>query len=483
MRGAESRLRQNGIALSWSGQPPEGFASLRVDSRTVRPGDLFCAISGTALDGHDYVAAAAAAGAVAAIVERSIPATIPTLVVSDSRAAAAHIASLAAGDPVVGLRVVGVTGTNGKTTTTLLARHLLTSLGPTAALGTLGLYLPDGTHRARSRITTPGPVELVADIGEVVASGAAYFAMEVSSHALDQRRVESVPFAVAVFTNLTREHLDYHADMESYRRAKLRFVDLLAPDGVAVVNAEDRAWDSLRAAAPRVLTFGRNDGPDVRAEDISYSSYGSRWTLVTPAGRAAVEFPLLGDFNISNALGAAAAAHVLGIDAATTAVRLATAPQVPGRMEVLAREPGPIVLRDYAHTPDGLKRALDSLRSLADGRLTVVFGCGGDRDRGKRPLMGQAAVGSADRVILTTDNPRMEDPDRIVRDIAGDLPAGSFEVIEDRSEAIESAVCNAGNSDVVLLAGKGHETYQDILGEKQPFDEAAIVRGLIGHGS
>ncbi|MDH3297928.1 MAG: UDP-N-acetylmuramoyl-L-alanyl-D-glutamate--2,6-diaminopimelate ligase, partial [Gemmatimonadota bacterium] len=334
-----------------------------------------------------------------------------------------------------------------------------------------------------SRITTPGPVELVADIGEVVASGAAYFAMEVSSHALDQRRVESVPFAVAVFTNLTREHLDYHADMESYRRAKLRFVDLLAPDGVAVVNAEDRAWDSLRAAAPRVLTFGRNDGPDVRAEDISYSSYGSRWTLVTPAGRAAVEFPLLGDFNISNALGAAAAAHVLGIDAATTAVRLATAPQVPGRMEVLAREPGPIVLRDYAHTPDGLKRALDSLRSLADGRLTVVFGCGGDRDRGKRPLMGQAAVGSADRVILTTDNPRMEDPDRIVRDIAGDLPAGSFEVIEDRSEAIESAVCNAGNSDVVLLAGKGHETYQDILGEKQPFDEAAIVRGLIGHGS
>ncbi|MFQ5529570.1 MAG: UDP-N-acetylmuramoyl-L-alanyl-D-glutamate--2,6-diaminopimelate ligase [Gemmatimonadota bacterium] len=480
MRGAESRLRENGIAFSWAGQPPEGFASLCVDSRQVRPGDLFCAISGTVVDGHAFVSAAVSAGAVAAIVERVVEAPIPILRVSDSRAAASHIAAFAAGDPASALRVAGVTGTNGKTTTTLLLRHMLESLGASAALGTLGLSLPDGSRRTRSRITTPGPIELTADIEEVVASGAAYLAMEVSSHALDQRRVEAVRFAVAVFTNLTREHLDYHPDMDAYRRTKLRFVDLLADDGVAVVNADDPAWDSPVLAGVNTLTFGRVQDADVRAEDISYSPDGSPWTLVTPAGRASVMLPLLGDFNVSNALAASAAAHVLGLDPPTLASRLATAPQIPGRMEVLSRGSGPLVLRDYAHTPDGLKRALEALRRLAEGRLTVVFGCGGDRDRGKRPLMGEAAVGTADRVILTTDNPRMEDPHRIVADITENLPADSFEVIEDRAAAIEKALRGAESTDVVLLAGKGHETYQDIRGEKQPFDEAAIVSGLAG---
>jgi len=480
MRHAESRLRENGISLSWAGQPPEGFVSLRVDSRDVQAGDLFCAISGTVVDGHDFVSDAASAGAVCAIVQRPVDATIPTLHVSDSRAAAAHLASLAAGDPGARLSVAGVTGTNGKTTTTLLLRHLLEDLGPSAALGTLGLFMPDGSRRTRSRITTPGPIELTADLAEIVAAGASYLAMEVSSHALDQRRVEAVRFAVAVFTNLSREHLDYHPDMDSYLQAKLRFADLLAPDGVAVVNADDPAWKSPEIAGLASLTFGLGDGADVRADGIRYSADGSRWTLVTPAGRDSVVFPLLGDFNVSNALAAAAAAHALGVDSATLAARLATAPQIPGRMEVLARGPGPLVLRDYAHTPDGLKRALEALRGLAEGCLTVVFGCGGDRDRGKRPLMGRVAVGTADRVILTTDNPRTEDVGQIFGDISADLPADSVEVIEDRAEAIHEAIRGAESLDVILLAGKGHETYQDIRGQKCPFDEAEIVAGITG---
>lgn len=479
MRGAESRLREKNISFSWVGQPPEGFVALRVDSRRIESGDLFCAISGTLVDGHDFIGRAATAGAVAAIVDRDMDVAIPTLRVSDSRAAAAHLASFVAGDPAVGMHIVGVTGTNGKTTTVLLMRHLLGSIGATAALGTLGLWMPDGSHRTRGRMTTPGPIELTTDIATVAASGADYLVLEVSSHALDQRRVEALQFAVTVFTNLSHEHLDYHSDMDSYRAAKLRFAGLMAPDGTAVINADDPAWESPVFDDVNTLTFGQAEGADVRAADVSHTADGSRWTLVTPAGSAAVALPLLGGFNVSNALGAAAAAHVLGADPGALASRLDTAPQVSGRMEVLARAPGPLVVRDYAHTPDGMTRALEALRSLTDGRLTVVFGCGGERDRGKRPLMAQAAVAIADRVIVTTDNPRMEDPRRIFDDITAELGSSDFEVIEDRARAIEEAVGTAHTSDVVLLAGKGHETYQDIRGRKWPFDELAIVGDLM----
>ncbi len=480
MCGAESRLRENNISFSWVGQPPEGFVALRMDSRRVEPGDLFCAVSGSLVDGHDFIGSAATAGAVAAIVDREVDVTIPTLRVPDSRTAAAHVASFAAGDPAAGLNVIGVTGTNGKTTTVLLMRHLLGSIGATAALGTLGLFMTDGSHRPRGRMTTPGPVDLTADIATVAASGADYLAMEVSSHALDQRRVEALQFQVAVFTNFTREHLDYHSDMNAYREAKLRFVELLAPDGMAVINADDPAWESPVFDGVNTLRFGLVGDADVRATDVRHTADGSRWTMVTPTGSSEVTLPLLGEFNVSNALGAAAAAHVLGADPAALASRLGTAPQVSGRMEVLARAPGPLVVRDYAHTPDGMTRALEALRLLTDGCLTVVFGCGGERDRGKRPLMGEAAVATADRVIVTTDNPRTEDPRRIVEDITAGLGRAAFEVIEDRAGAIKQAVTTSSSGDVVLLAGKGHETYQDIRGKKVPFDEVAIVGDLTG---
>lgn len=477
----EARLRAHGIPFAWTGSPPGGFAALRVDSRRVGPGDLFCAIEGTLVDGHAFVAAAAAGGAAGAVVERDIEAEIPLLRVPDSRVATAHLAALAAGDPATDLRVVGVTGTNGKTTTTLLLRHLLGAAGPAAALGTLGLWLPDGSRSPRGRMTTPGPLQLNDDLAEARSAGSEWLTMEVSSHALDQRRVDAMEFEAALFTNLSRDHLDYHPDMASYLAAKLRLLDHLADDGVAVVNADEPAWQTAEFEAIRCIRFGFRKEADVRAEEVRHTADGSAWTLAGDGGAVAVHLPLLGDFNVSNALGAAAAARALGVPLDTLADRLATAPQVPGRMETLAGPPGPLVVRDYAHTPDGLTRALAALRRLASGRLTVVFGCGGDRDRGKRPLMGEAAIAGADRVVVTTDNPRTEPVERIVADILSSLPAGSAEVIDDRAEAIEVALAGAEAGDVVLLAGKGHETYQDVRGERLPFDEAAIVSSLIGN--
>lgn len=476
----EARLRARGLPFAWTQHPPEGFAALRMDSRDVAPGDLFCAIRGTAADGHAFVEAAVAAGATAAVVEESLDVDAPLLVVPDTRVAAAHLAALAAGDPSTRLRVAGVTGTNGKTTTTLLLRHLLGALGPAAALGTLGLVRPNGSTSPRGRMTTPGPIQLNEDFLEAEAEGARWFAMEVSSHALDQHRVDGVAFAAAVFTNFTREHLDYHPDMASYKAAKLDFLRLLADDGVAVVNADDPAWDVPAFDTVRTVRFGLAPTAEVRALDVRHSPAGSDWRLCAPAGEVDVRLPLIGDFNVSNALGAAAAALALGASLHSVADRLATAPQVPGRMETLASPPGPLVVRDYAHTPDGLARALEALRTLTEGRLTVVFGCGGDRDRGKRPLMGETAVHGADRVIVTMDNPRTEPLEQIIADIVTPLPAGTAEVIEDRAEAIRAAVESAGPGDVVLLAGKGHETYQDVHGEKRPFDEAQIVARLRG---
>lgn len=479
----ESRLRERGIPFSWIGSPPASLAALRVDSRRVQPGDLFCAIPGTAADGHDFVASAAAAGAGAAVVEHPVDVDIPQLRVPDCRAAAAHLAALFAGDPATALRLVGVTGTNGKTTTTLVLRHLLGELGETAALGTLGLHLPDGTVRPRGRMTTPGPVQLNIDLAEAAEASAGWMAMEVSSHALDQRRIDGLSFAAAVFTNLSREHLDYHPDMASYRAAKLSFLRWLADDGVAVVNADDPAWEVGAFESVRTVWFGSSPKAQVRAEDVRHHMRGSSWRLVASGEAAPVELPLLGDFNVSNAVAAAAAAHALGCSVEGIAARLANVPQVPGRMETLAGPPGPLVVRDYAHTPDGLARALESLELLASGRVTVVFGCGGDRDRGKRPLMGEAAVAGAHRVVVTTDNPRTEPVERIIGDILESLPAGAAEVIEDRAEAIREAVESAGAGDVVLLAGKGHETYQDVRGEKLPFDEAEIVAALVGESA
>ena len=471
----DRRLGERGLNPRWRGTPPPSFADLALDSRAVESGDLFCAIPGTRVDGHDFVEAAAAAGAVAAVVERPLDAPVPQLLVRDGRAAAAHLASLFRGDPARRLRMVGVTGTNGKTTTVWLTRHLLQAELPTAALGTLGTLRPDGS-REPGELTTPDPLALMERLRTLGDEGAEAVAMEVSSHALDQRRADGIRFDVAVFTNLSREHLDYHGAMGEYRASKLRLLELSAPGGTCIANADDPAWVELPA-----FTYGLSPKADLRAESVEPGPEGTRFRLTGRAGTAEVRLSLPGAFNVHNALAAAAVALDSGMDLAEVAARLSAAPAVPGRMEVLRREPS-LVIRDYAHTPDSYRRVLETLRPLASGRLLVVFGAGGDRDPGKRPEMGRIAGELADLAIVTTDNPRTEDPAEIASQVVAEVDPDRYELVPDRRDAIARALRLSGPGDVVVLLGKGHETYQAIGDRKLPFDEAEIVAEFTAGG-
>jgi UDP-N-acetylmuramoyl-L-alanyl-D-glutamate--2,6-diaminopimelate ligase len=454
------------------------IAGVADDSRRVGPGDLFCAWTGTDTDGHSFVDAAARAGAAAVLVERPVPGVaIPQVVVRHGRSAAAHAAALVYGDPAQELKLIGVTGTNGKTTTVWLLRHLLAQRFTPASIGTLGIVLEDGSPLPGSEsLTTPGPVDLARAFRLLRDRGVTAVAMEVSSHALDQGRVAAARYDVGVFTNLTRDHLDYHGTLEAYREAKLKLLDLLRVDGAAVVNADDAAWADLAGRAPRLLAFS-TEGADaqVRARDVLFDALGAHFLLETPDGSRSIDLPLLGSYNVQNALAAAAACYALGFDLEQVAAGLEALPQVPGRLERISERPCP-VLRDYAHTPDALARALAALRPLVRGRLIVVFGAGGDRDRGKRPLMGAVAVEGADVVIVTSDNPRTEQPEAIIDEIVAGMKGERHVRISDRREAIRYALEVAGADDVILLAGKGHETYQILGQEKVSFDEREIVR-------
>jgi len=488
-------LREGGLLVAASPNVPSTVSALVDDSRCVQRGAAFLAVKGAAQDGHAWLPQVQATGAALAIVEDAAAAEsagLPYLEVRDGRRAAAITAAAFHGWPARSLTLVGVTGTNGKTTTVGLLRHLLDE--PThraASIGTLGVLL--GSEGAPfpggGGLTTPGPVELQRVLRALVDTGVTRVAMETSSHALDQRRVDGLSFAAAVFTNLTRDHLDYHGTMEAYRAAKLRLVGLLARDGVAVLNADDPAWHGV-TNAPRTLTFAAHEtGADVAAREVEYVASGSRFLLVTATGAHPVSLPLIGDFNIANALGAAAVAVTLGMSVAQVAQRLSNAPQVPGRLEVLRTSP--TVLRDYAHTPDALDRALRAVRPFtresADnaGRLIVLVGCGGDRDRGKRPAMGRLAEQLADMVIVTSDNPRTEDPERILDDIEAGMSERKHVRIVDRRDAIAYALQHAAPHDVIVLAGKGHETYQIRGTTSYPFDERVIVaelsRALLSH--
>jgi UDP-N-acetylmuramoyl-L-alanyl-D-glutamate--2,6-diaminopimelate ligase len=478
-------LAAHGLLSEVRGAIPASVASITDDSRQVTPGTLFIAVRGSQRDGHAYLASAEAAGAAAAVVEDPSGVTVPALVVRDGRLAAAVAAAAFYDEPAASLQLTAVTGTNGKTTTVGLLRHVLDAPdAPSASIGTLGVLVgstgapvPGG-----GGLTTPGPVELQRVLRALVERGVRRVAMEVSSHSLDQRRVEGVAFDAAVFTNLTRDHLDYHGTMEAYFAAKARLVEQVRPDGAVGATSADRAWDALDPAGRRLLRWSGAHPSDAWAERVRYTPTGSEWTLHLPGAAAApVRLPLIGDFNVANALAAALAAHALGVPAGEIAGRLARAPQVPGRLELLHESPA--VLRDYAHTPDALARALEAVRPFARGRLVVVFGCGGDRDRGKRPEMGAIAEARADEVIITSDNPRTEDPERILDDIEAGMTAGRHRRVEDRREAIRAAIAGAGPDDLVVLAGKGHETYQIRGTVSYPFDEAAIVAELAGSGA
>jgi UDP-N-acetylmuramoyl-L-alanyl-D-glutamate--2,6-diaminopimelate ligase len=481
-----SALEQAGLLHGTVGTLPASVQSVTDDSRRVSAGGLFLAVRGSTRDGHDYLDAAATHGATVAMIAADAHAPLPAITVRDTRRAAAVLAAAFHGFPARQLRFAAVTGTNGKTTTVGMLRHVLDAPdAPAASIGTLGVLLGsagDPLDATVDALTTPGPVELQRVLRLLVDRGITTVAMETSSHALHQRRVEGITFDVAVFTNLTRDHLDYHGTMEAYFAAKAELVSLLTTHGTAVVNADDHAWREL-PAAPHVVRFSVDDTTaDVRAVDVRFHATESEFVLVTSSGRFPVTLPLLGDFNISNATGAAAAAMAMGVPAEVVAARLSELPQVPGRLELLSR--APVVLRDYAHTPDALERCLHAVRPFAverHGRVICLFGCGGDRDRGKRPVMGRIAEQLADVVLLTSDNPRTEDPERILDDIEAGMTGtpARHERIEDRRAAIVRALDIATDADVVVLAGKGHETYQVRGTVAYPFDEAAIVRELL----
>lgn len=473
-------LRAAGLLSAVHGGGEGTIRGVAHDSRKVQPGDLFVAWVGMESDGHQFAPDAARAGAVALVVEGQLPALdLPQLVVTDGRRAAAIAADLFYGSPWSRMTLVAVTGTNGKTTTVAIARHLLGALGPSASLGTLGLVGPDGRVRpGTEELTTPGPVEFSRWLAELADQGVVAVALEASSHALAQHRVDGARFDVAVYTNLSRDHLDYHGSFEAYFAAKARLVELLKAEAVLVVNAEDPAWARLPTGGRRVLRFSTDGRGDVHAAGVEAREGGTAFVLHAGPEAVDVSLPLVGRYNVENAVAAASAALACGVPLREIAPRLASVEQVPGRLERVSDEPCPVFI-DFAHTPAALERALGALRPLARGRLIVVFGAGGDRDRGKRPEMGRVVSRLADLAIVTSDNPRTEDPDRIIDDILLGIEGARYQRIKDRRAAIGRALELARPGDVVLLAGKGHERYQILGRHKVPFDEREIVRAWL----
>lgn len=467
-------LRQNDLLVSAPGTLP-ALTGVGVDSRSIVPGMLYVAVRGSQVDGHRYLADAVARGAAAVVVEQSQPGGIPEIVVRDGRRAAIALGAAWFDYPARRLTLLGVTGTNGKTTTTGLLKHLFNERGTAGSVGTLGAF--DGRNESiastAGSLTTPGPVDLQATLAELVARGTTHVAMEASSHSLDQGRLDGLLFAAAMYTNLTRDHLDYHGTMEAYLAAKLKLSALLGTGGLEVVNLDDEAWAVLPRRVPRV-TFGMHPAADVRGSGVVLDAAGSRFEIGGRFGVAEASVPLLGDFNVANALAAAACALGMGRPLGEVVDRLASTPQVPGRMERISEVPC-VVLRDYAHTPDALVRAIATLRPLTRGRLIVLFGCGGDRDRGKRPIMGRIAAEGADIAVVTSDNPRTEDPGAIIDDVEQGMGNVPHRRIIDRLAAIYASLEEARPGDTLLLAGKGHETYQVIGTDRVAFDEREIV--------
>jgi UDP-N-acetylmuramoyl-L-alanyl-D-glutamate--2,6-diaminopimelate ligase len=485
-------------APDFAGDERVEVRGLASDSRRVRPGDLFFALAGLRQDGRAFVRQALDAGAVAAVMDREAPAVAgPVVRVPEARRALAEAADAFHGRPSRSLRLVGVTGTNGKTTTGWMLESMFRAAGLEAGLiGTTGIRL--GGVLRPNPYTTPGAVELQALLREMVDAGVRAVALEVSSHALIQRRAYGLAFDVVAFTNLTQDHLDYHGTLASYLDAKLMLFDgrngATAKPTVAVVNADDPAAPQVEAAARRgglaVLRYGVDGGgaaPDlaVKVAEIGTSADGLRLRVRTPGGERRIALPLLGRYNASNAAAAYAAGLALGLPQEAVVRGLESVPGVPGRLERIAAGQPFAVAVDYAHTPDALERALAAMREHAGGRVLLVFGCGGDRDRAKRPLMGRIARTRADEAWVTSDNPRNEDPAAIADEIlagAGGV-GGPVRVELDRRAAIAAALAAARAGDAVLIAGKGHETTQTIGARALPFDDREVSRELLRSGA
>ncbi|MDP9377371.1 MAG: UDP-N-acetylmuramoyl-L-alanyl-D-glutamate--2,6-diaminopimelate ligase [Actinomycetota bacterium] len=454
--------------------PQVEVSRLAFDNRRVQPGTLFFCVPGFTSDGHDFAADAAARGAVALVVEREVDVSLPQMLVPDARAAMAQISARFHGNPSSRLRVVGVTGTNGKTTTAFLVRSLLESAGmPCGLLGTVKSVVGD-VEQPTIR-TTPEAIELQEVLAAMADAGDLACAMEVSSHALQLRRVDGVCFDAAIFTNLTQDHLDFHPSMEEYFQAKRRLFAELEPEA-RIVNIDDPYGRRLAEEFPAAVTFGIDHPCDFRAREPELTLAGSRFELVTADGTRTVTCRLPGRFNISNVLAAVAACHALGAPLDVLVSGVAAFEAVPGRFEPVEEGQDFALLVDYAHTPDSLENVLSAARGLSRNRVVVVFGCGGDRDRGKRPQMGAIAARLADVAILTSDNPRSEDPQAIADEVlAGG--SGCLRPLLDRRAAIAEAINLAQAGDVVVIAGKGHERGQEFAdGRKEPFDDVQEAR-------
>jgi UDP-N-acetylmuramoyl-L-alanyl-D-glutamate--2,6-diaminopimelate ligase len=461
---------------------PDGALDLEItdlayDNRRVRPGSLFFCVPGFTRDGHGFAGDALQRGAVALVVERPLDLDAPQIRVRSVRSAMAPAAAAFYGDPTATLQTVGITGTNGKTTTAFLIRAVLQADGrQTGLLGTVKSVI-GGNEREVER-TTPEAIDLQRTFREMLDAGDLACVMEVSSHALELGRADAIHFAAALFTNLTQDHLDFHPTMEDYFNAK-RKLFVGADTAVAVINTDDSYGARLATELERTITFGIDRDAEYRATGISTGLAGSQFTVRTPDGDFTLASPLRGRFNVSNVLGAFAVARVLGVSAETAIEAITTAGQVPGRFETVDEGQPFAVLVDYAHTPDSLENVLRAARGLTERRVHVVFGCGGDRDRGKRPLMGEIASRLADRVIVTSDNPRSEDPESIIDQILAGADRGAIQAV-DRREAIAITIAEAGPGDVVVIAGKGHEQGQEFeAGRKIPFDDVTVAREIL----
>jgi len=487
MPSLQSLIRNTPVTVL--GDPAVEITGVCYDSRTVQPGDLFACLPGTKTHGHQYIPDVVAAGAAVLLVEDAavVPAGVPAVVAADSREALAWISAAFFGHPADALTLVGVTGTNGKTTITTLLRHILQAAGhPTGLIGTMAYHIGDRVLKAPN--TTPMSRDLQEMLAMMRDAGLTHAVMEVSSHALCQHRVTGCRFAAAAFTNLTQDHLDYHGTLEAYREAKLELFShpRYQPAGgrvVNVINIDDPSAPFFTECALGPVRLYGLTGGDYRATEVTLRATGTQFRFHYPGGTLPVALQLVGSFNVSNALAALALAIELGVDPQFAVTALAEAPPVDGRFQHV-RGSGrgkPSVVVDYAHTPDGLEKVLSSAHEIAPGRVIAVFGCGGDRDRTKRPLMAAVTAQWARDIIVTSDNPRSEDPQRIIDDIlAGFRPEDRprVQVEPDRARAIRLAITNAAPDDLVVLAGKGHEDYQIFADRTIHFDdreEAACV--------
>ncbi len=451
------------------------------DSKAIREGYLFIAVPGTKTDGHKFVSEAVDRGAVAVVIQKDVVLAdgIPKIYVSDSRGALAKIASEFYGRPSEKIKCIGITGTNGKTTISYLLDSILSTAGH--KVGTVGTI----SYRIGQRVipatnTTPGPVELHNYMNEMVRNSFDYAVLEVSSHSLDQRRVEGIKFLIGIFTNLTGEHLDYHKTTDEYFNAKAKLFEGLDDDSHAVINFDDE-WGRalLKRSKGKITTYGVKSDAHFRAEEVNLSLDGTKFVIDMPSGRAKIDTKLIGLHNVYNITASIAASVCLRFPLDLIKVGVESLTSVPGRLEAIVCGQPFKVFVDYAHTDDALYNVLSALRPLISKRIIVVFGCGGERDSTKRPRMGRVASRYADYVVVTSDNPRGEEPESIAKEIEAGIETKEYVIILDREQAIRDALSKAKSGDCVLIAGKGHEPYQVFKNTIVPFDDREVVRKLL----